>query len=115
VTVRRRNLLAFVVGGLIVALGLAFFVSPLASSSPDGLNKVAADQGFDDEERSPTLEEGPLAGYGVKGVDDEGLSTGLAGVIGVAMTFGIGLILFAGLRTVRSRKREDSVREPAAS
>jgi cobalt/nickel transport system permease protein len=28
-----------------VALGLAFFVSRFASSSPDGLNKVAIDQG----------------------------------------------------------------------
>ena len=39
----RRNLLLFVIGGLIVTLGLAFFVSPLASSSPDGLEKVFAE------------------------------------------------------------------------
>ena len=99
----RKNLTLFVVGGLIVALGLAFFVSPLASSSPDGLNKVAIDKGFSDTEKDHTLE-GPLAGYGVKGVDDEKLSTGLAGIIGVAVTFGIGMVLFGLLRTVRARR-----------
>ena len=67
----RKNLCLFVVGGLIVALGLAFFVSPLASSSPDGLNKVAIDKGFSDTQKDHALADGPLAGYGVKGVDDE--------------------------------------------
>ena len=46
-----RGVAAIVIGGLIVALGLAFFVSPLASSSPDGLEKVATDEGFIDTAR----------------------------------------------------------------
>ncbi len=100
----RKNLVLFVVGGLIVTLGLAFFVGPLASSSPDGLNKVAIDKGFSDTQKEHTLADGPLAGYGVKGVDDERLSTGLAGIIGVAVTFGIGMVLFGLLRTVRARR-----------
>lgn len=100
----RKNLVLFVVGGLIVTLGLAFFVSPLASSSPDGLNKVAIDKGFSGTEKDHTLADGPLAGYGVKGVEDEKLSTGLAGIIGVVVTFGIGMVLFGLLRTVRARR-----------
>ena len=36
----RRDLVMFLVGGLIVALGLAFIVSPLASSTPHGHEKV---------------------------------------------------------------------------
>jgi cobalt/nickel transport system permease protein len=100
----RKNLLLFVVGGLIVALGLAFFVSPLASGSPDGLNKVAIDQGFDDTAEEHALDDGPLAGYGVEGVQDEGLSTGLSGVIGVAITFGVGMVVFGALRTIRARR-----------
>lgn len=100
----RKNLVLFVVGGLIVTLGLAFFVSPLASSSPDGLNKVAIDKGFSGTEKDHTLADGPLAGYGVKGVEDEKLSTGLAGIIGVVVTFGIGMMLFGLLRTVRARR-----------
>jgi len=111
--VRRKDLVMFVVGGLIVALGLAFFVAPFASSSPDGLNKVAIDEGFDDEEQTHALNDGPLAGYGMKGVEDDGLGAGLSGIIGVAMTFGIGLILFGLLRTVRSRRPDPRAGSPA--
>ena len=50
---KRTTTWAVVVGGLLVALGLAFFVSRFASSSPDGLNKVAIDQGFDDTADEP--------------------------------------------------------------
>lgn len=100
----RKSLLLFVVGGLIVAIGLAFFVSPVASSSPDGLEKVSIDQGFADTAEEHALADGPLADYGVEGVDDEGLSTGLSGVIGVAITFGAGMILFGLLRTLRARR-----------
>ena len=100
----RKSLLLFVAGGLIVVIGLAFFVSPVASSSPDGLEKVSIDQGFADTAEEHALADGPLAGYGVEGVDDEGLSTGLSGVIGVAITFGAGMILFGLLRTLRARR-----------
>lgn len=100
----RKNLRLFIAGGLIVAAGLAFFVSPYASGSPDGLNRVAIDEGFADQEQEHATAEGPLAGYSVDGVDDEGLSTGLAGIIGVAITFGVGMILFGGLRTLRARR-----------
>jgi cobalt/nickel transport system permease protein/cobalt/nickel transport protein len=99
--VDRRNVLLFIVGGLIVALGLAFFVSPFASSSPDGLNKVAAEEGFSDAEGEHATAEGPLAGYGVEGVDDDSLSTSLAGIIGVAITFGVAMILFGLIRSRR--------------
>jgi hypothetical protein len=109
--VDRKNLLLFVVGGLVVTLGLAFFVSPLASGSPDGLERVAIDQGFADTAEEHAVGDGPLADYGVKGVEEEGLSTGLAGVIGVAVTFGVGMILFGLLRTLRAR-REGSASGP---
>lgn len=100
----RKNLLLFVVGGLIMALGLAFFVSPLASSSPDGLERVAIDQGFADTAEEHPAADGPLANYGVSGVEDEGLSTGIAGAIGVVVTFGAGMILFGLLRSARARR-----------
>lgn len=100
----RRSLLLFVVGGLIVTVALAFFVSPLASSSPDGLERVSIDEGFADTAEEHALADAPLADYGVQGVEDEGLSTGLAGVIGVAITFGAGMILFGLLRMRRARR-----------
>ena len=109
---RRTTTWAVVVGGLLVALGLAFFVSRFASSSPDGLNKVAIDQGFDDTQTNHPTADGPFAGYGVKGVDDQGLSTGLAGIVGVAVTFGVGLLLFA---FVGRRKAASGEGEAAAA
>jgi hypothetical protein len=75
----RKNVLLFLIGGLIVALGLAFFVSPFASTSPDGLNKVAIDKGFDSTQKQHSLGDSPLAGYEVRGVEDRSLSKGLSG------------------------------------
>lgn len=100
----RRSLTLLVVGGLLVALGLAAFVSPFASTAPDGLNRVAIDQGFAGTAKEHPLAEGPLAGYGVKGVEDERLSTGLSGAIGVVVTFGVGMVLFGALRAARGRR-----------
>ena len=100
----RTKLSLFVGAGLAVALLLAFLVSPHASSQPDGLNKVAIDHGFADQQKPQALGDGPLAGYGVKGVDDNRLSTGLAGIIGVAATFALGLGFFALVR--RGRRAE---------
>jgi hypothetical protein len=91
----------FIAAGLVVALALAFFVSPEASSKPDGLNKVAIDKGFAGDEKAHALDDSPTAGYGVEGVDDERLSTGLAGIIGVGVTFGLGLALFWVIRRSR--------------
>ncbi len=78
---------ASVVGaGIVVALLLAFFVSPHASSSPDGLEKMAAEHSLDTRTRPHDLADGPLADYSVRGIDGAGLSTGVAGIIGVLAT-----------------------------
>jgi PDGLE domain len=100
----RLGLGAFVAAGLIVALALAFFVSPSASGNPDGLDKVAIDEGFADSETEHALADAPTAGYEVRGVDDDRLSTGLAGVIGVAVTFSVA----GGVMLVVRRARRTS-------
>jgi PDGLE domain len=102
--VARRGVSAIVIGGLLVALGLAFFVSPLASSSPDGLERVATDEGFIETADDHDLAGAPLADYGVDGVEDDALSTGLSGIIGVAITFGIALLLFGIVHARRGRE-----------
>lgn len=97
---------ASVVGaGIVVALLLAFFVSPHASSSPDGLEKVAGEHSLDTETRPHDLADGPLAEYSVRGVDRAGLSTGLAGIIGVLATFGLTAGGIALSRRISARPR----------
>ena len=110
---RTSNLRLFLLGGLLVAAGLALFVSGFASSSPDGLEKVAGDKGFLQTARDHLVADGPLAGYTVRGIDDQRLSTGVSGLIGVLVTFGVGLALFALMRAVRSgRDRSGPTRAP---
>ena len=106
----RAKLSLFVGTGLAVALLLAFVVSPQASSQPDGLEKVAIDNGFIDAADDHDLAGSPLADYGVEGVDDDRLSTGLAGVIGVVVTFAFGAGLFA---LVRRKSRRTTTTNPA--
>ena len=100
----RRRLWVFVAAGFLVALGLAFFVSPFASSQPDGLNKVAAEKGIDVDARSSAADDSPLAGYGVEGVHDAKLGKGLSGVIGVALTFALGYGVLTLMRVSRRRR-----------
>jgi cobalt/nickel transport protein len=110
--VRSANLRMFLVAGLLVTVGLALVVSGFASSSPDGLEKVAEDKGFLETAKDHAFADGPLADYTVRGVDNERLSTGLSGLIGVLITFGLGLALFAALVRVRRSGRRDKGSEP---
>jgi cobalt/nickel transport protein len=87
-----------IIVGFVLSLFLAGVVSNYASSSPDGLEKVAEDIGFLENAKEHTNSDGLLADYGVKGVENERLSTGAAGVIGVLATAGVSTGLFLVLR-----------------
>ncbi|SED20088.1 energy-coupling factor ABC transporter permease [Streptomyces sp. TLI_105] len=89
------------IGGVVTALVLAGFVSFYASASPDGLEKVAADQGIDKNVEEHAAADSPLADYGVKGIEAPRLSGGLAGAIGVGATLAVGTGAFW---VVRRRK-----------
>lgn len=88
--------------GLVTSLVLAGFVSFYASASPDGLEKVAKDQGIDAKAKKHHTEDSPLAGYGVKDVSDARISGGLAGVIGVGITVVAGTGVFWAVRRRRT-------------
>jgi len=88
----------FYVAGFVISLFLAGVVSFYASSSPDGLEKVAGDIGFIETAKDHSNADGTLADYGVKGIDNERASVGIAGVIGVigtAVVAGVGFTLIA--------------------
>lgn len=92
-----------VIVGLLVTLLLAVFASPFASTDPDGLERVAIDQGFADTAQDHTLGGSPLADYSVEGVEG-GTATGLAGLVGVGATFAVGLGVLGIRRARRSRR-----------
>ena len=89
---------ALVVAALLVAGVLSYY----ASSSPDGLNRVAEDKQFSSLEQPHGAEDSPLAGYAVRGVGNERISVGLAGIAGVAITFLLGSGIFLAVRRRRA-------------
>jgi cobalt/nickel transport protein len=110
-TTKRTKLgAAFIVAGLLIALALAIFASPFASSHPDGLESAVlkiACAGADDRDACLAEKAGesrwsraPLPDYG----GDAGPA--MSGLIGVVAVFviGYGLVVFARAR----RRREDA-------
>ncbi len=78
-----------------VAVFCALFLSPLASSLPDGLNRVAQDVGFAGKEAGGAG--GLLPHYAIPGLSGN-LATGLAGLLGVALTISIGYFIATAVK-----------------
>jgi len=73
--------------GLALLLGVVL-LSPLASPHPDGLEKVAEEQGFLDR-----AEEAPyqtMPDYLFPGIENEAVATILSGIVGALVLFGLG-------------------------
>jgi cobalt/nickel transport protein len=87
----------FLLGGILVSIFVAGFISYYASSSPDGLEKVAEDKGFLDTAKDSANSDSFLADYGIAGIDNERLSVGLSGIIGVIATLSVSLLIFKTL------------------
>lgn len=101
----------FVALALAVAVGLATAVSPYASASPDGLEKVAGDEGFGERGTLHSIQgESPIADYAFPGIGDERLATGLAGFAGTLGVFAVGFGLAWALR-----RRDDRIERGAVA
>ncbi|WP_336052095.1 energy-coupling factor ABC transporter permease [Streptomyces sp. CA2R101] len=107
----RRSARRVWLAGLAAALVCAGGISYYASASPDGLEKVAHDQGIDAKARDHAAKDSPLADYSVKDITDPRLAGGLAGVIGVGATLAVGTGVFVVLRR---RRNADSGEQPGA-
>jgi cobalt/nickel transport system permease protein len=94
--------------GLLVSLLLAGVVSFHASGSPDGLERIAEDQGLLDRAEEHAAAGGPLADYRTDGVDDDRLAGGLAGVTGVLTV----LVLVSGVTYAIRRRGPRDENEP---
>ena len=85
--------------GLLISVGVTLF-APLASPSPDGLERVAEDQGF-----MAAALDAPysfIADYVLPGISNEAVATILAGAIGVLVVAAVAFIV-ARVRYRRSR------------
>lgn len=109
----------FLLGGLLITLLLAGVVSNFASSSPDGLDSASTKGCVVDEAgdivggtcmasnaKEHELGDSPLADYGVRGIDNAYLSTGLSGVVGVLLTFAVAGGIFWLVRSRRPAMKE---------
>lgn len=97
----RKRTWGFIASGLLVSLLLAGVVSSFASADPDGLESALREgctvdaAGIVTGGNCPAQREaeheigGPLADYGVSGITDDALATGLSGVVGVLLTFAL--------------------------
>ena len=95
---------------LVVVLLLAGGASYYASGHPDGLEAVAERTGFADTARDSATSDSPLADYQTRGVDDERLSGGLSGVLGVLVVLGLSGGLFWAVR--RRGPQEPTAHDP---
>jgi cobalt/nickel transport protein len=119
---RRKSIYVFIFAGLAVAVALALVVSPWASSSPDGLEKVAEDKGFLEkaEETEPAWDKAPIPDYAMPGLSKEAvneetgeveeeptkLATALAGLVGTVAIFLIAWGLALALKKGADRQAE---------
>jgi cobalt/nickel transport system permease protein/cobalt/nickel transport protein len=94
---------------LLAALLVAGVASYYASSHPDGLEYVAGKVGFQDTADDSPAARSPLADYSTKGVENERVSGGLAGVAGSLLV----LVIAGGLFRVLRRRDSAPARDPA--
>ena len=91
------------IAGYVIAVAVAL-LSPLASGSPDGLERVADDRGF--LERAEDAPYGVIADYVFPGIENEAAATILAGLVGTTVAYAVvGSAAYLGWRMVRRRAR----------
>ncbi len=86
---------------LLIACGAALFLSPLASSLPDGLDKAASQLHLLSDAGSWLA---PLADYRLPGLTSVTLATSLAGLAGTLATFSGGWLLRRSVSDIKGRK-----------
>jgi cobalt/nickel transport system permease protein len=101
---RRVELRTFVLGGAIVAAAFAAVVSQFAFDDPDGLERVAIDEGFIGEAGEHALSSSLFADYATRGIGNESLSLAVAGLAGAALA----LVVASGMVAASRRARPSS-------
>ncbi len=79
--------------GIFLALSVAVFLSPWASSLPDGLERVAENLGFIQkagQSGAAFWKGAPLSDYKIPGIAHKGWATALSGLLGTLTLVGLG-------------------------
>lgn len=91
----------WIMAGILVSL-LAVLISPLASGSPDGLERVATDLGFLGDGQASSYQ--ILPDYTIPLLGETALSTIFAGIVGALILMGLLVLLGRSLRKAGSGK-----------
>ncbi len=89
-------------GSLLVAVLTATVVSQFAASTPDGLERVADNEGFAATATDHALDSGLFASYATGGIDNATTSLAVAGVTGVLLCLAVSFGLLFAVRDRRS-------------
>jgi len=93
----RHQGIAWIAYGFLLATGLLLFVSPFASSWPDGLESVARGLGFEQRALMSRSIASPMADYRIPGIGSPVAATMLAGFAGAIVVFVGSALLARGL------------------
>jgi cobalt/nickel transport protein len=112
---RKKSIYIFILAGLAICVALVLMVAPWASSSPDGLEKVAEDKGFlnQAEQTDPAWNSAPVPDYAMPGLEEShpALATALAGLAGTVAIF----LIAWGLALVLKKKGSEGKAELQAT
>jgi ABC-type Fe3+ transport system permease subunit len=84
--------------GLLIALAVTL-LAPLASPHPDGLERVAEDQGFLNRTQDAPYK--VIPDYLFPGIENESVASIVAGLVGTLLMFGLGYGLAWALRRAK--------------
>lgn len=90
--------------GLVIAALVVIILAPLASSDPDGLDRVSEDKGFAEQGNDSPYSF--LPDYSVPGIDDERATVIISGLIGVAIVFVLTMAFGAYVRQQSRRSNQ---------
>jgi cobalt/nickel transport system permease protein len=79
--------------GLLISLGFALFVAPVASQSPDALERIVGAQGFATAFTGRPALAAPIPDYRMPGLGSATTATSVAGAIGTVVVFCVSLVL----------------------
>lgn len=104
----RRPVRPVLIVGTVVALVVAAGVAQFAVDDPDGLERVAEDEGFADVAQDHAFGSSVFADYATEGVASESVSLAIAGISGTLLTLAVGSGVLLAVRRRRTDERDDA-------